>query len=187
MACAARIRHDGRMHAFVDESERSVYLLAAVMVRPAELGVTRARLRTLRRPGQRRIHMGKEGASRRREVLSAVVAIGVPCRIYLGKGHPVAARPALLGQLVEDMLLEGATLLVLESAPDSGQDDRDRGAVRLALAGRRSWLTYEHRRAYEEPLLWLPDIVAWAYGAGGDWRRRVEPILEKVIDLGQVP
>ena len=30
----------------------------------------------------------------------------------------------------------------------------------------------------EEPLLWAVDGLVWAYGAGGDWRRRVEGLIE---------
>ena len=34
-----------------------------------------------------------------------------------------------------------------------------------------------------EPLLWLPDIVAWCYGRGGSWRDDVEPLVDEVIEL----
>ena len=34
-----------------------------------------------------------------------------------------------------------------------------------------------------EPLLWLPDIVAWCYGRGGPWRDAVEPLVDEVIEL----
>ena len=45
-------------------------------------------------------------------------------------------------------------------------------------------LTFGHASAHEEPLLWVPDAIAWAVGRGGDWRRRAEPLLDKVVDLG---
>ena len=32
-------------------------------------------------------------------------------------------------------------------------------------------------------MLWVPDCVAWAVGAGGEWRRRVEPWVT-VRDVG---
>jgi hypothetical protein len=35
-------------------------------------------------------------------------------------------------------------------------------------------------RPAHEPLLATADAVAWAYGAGGDWRRRAEPMIESV-------
>ena len=36
---------------------------------------------------------------------------------------------------------------------------------------------YDHRSSTSEPLLWAVDAVVWAVGAGGDWRRRVDPIV----------
>jgi hypothetical protein len=34
-----------------------------------------------------------------------------------------------------------------------------------------------------EPLLWLPDIIAWCYGRGGTWRDAVEPLVAEVIEI----
>jgi hypothetical protein len=44
--------------------------------------------------------------------------------------------------------------------------------------------TYEHLEPHEDPALWPADAVA--YGAGGDWRRRVDPLLQDVVDLGRL-
>lgn len=29
-------------------------------------------------------------------------------------------------------------------------------------------MTYHHRTAAEEPMLWIPDAIAWSFGRGGD-------------------
>ncbi len=47
-------------------------------------------------------------------------------------------------------------------------------------------LTYRHLRAHEEPLLALPDVVAWCWVRSGEWRRRVEPILTAVRQVGTI-
>jgi hypothetical protein len=63
---------------------------------------------------------------------------------------------------------------------------RDRGAVidELRAQGRPpTALVYEHVRAHLEPNLWAADAIAWAYGAGGDWRRRIRNLVD--IDPGQ--
>jgi hypothetical protein len=44
----------------------------------------------------------------------------------------------------------------------------------------------EHLQPHQEPALWIPDAVAWSHGAGGVWRARVSPLVECVVDLGQV-
>lgn len=49
--------------------------------------------------------------------------------------------------------------------------------------GQRDTLQYEHQRASTEPLLALPDIVAWCWVRSGDWRRRAAPIITTVRDL----
>jgi hypothetical protein len=36
-----------------------------------------------------------------------------------------------------------------------------------------------------EPLLWVADAVTWAVGAGGDWRRRVAPMLDEHVRVGR--
>jgi hypothetical protein len=43
-----------------------------------------------------------------------------------------------------------------------------------------SALTYGHRRPNEEVLLWLPDVIAWAHGRGGEWRLRAAPVVRTV-------
>ena len=44
-------------------------------------------------------------------------------------------------------------------------------------------LFFEFRIRKREPLLWIPDAVLWAYGAGGDWRDAAMPLVSKVIDV----
>jgi len=44
-------------------------------------------------------------------------------------------------------------------------------------------LAYEHIHSSSEPILWISDAVAWSYGAGPDWRRRLDPIIDRVVRL----
>jgi len=39
---------------------------------------------------------------------------------------------------------------------------------------------YTHRRRREEPCLWVPDAIAWAYARGGPWRARIQPLVAAV-------
>jgi hypothetical protein len=41
-------------------------------------------------------------------------------------------------------------------------------------------LDYVHRGSRDEALLSLPDAIGWAWGAGGSWRRLVEPMIGSV-------
>ena len=66
------------------------------------------------------------------------------------------------------------------------QDRRDEQIIQpilnqRATIGRFSWL---HSAPSADPLLWAADATAWAFGKGGDWRRRVESII---VGLAKLP
>jgi hypothetical protein len=54
---------------------------------------------------------------------------------------------------------------------------------RVREAGCTETLRYRHLRAHEEPLLAIPDAVAWCWAKGGEWRSRVEPLVEHVREV----
>ncbi|GGM81884.1 hypothetical protein GCM10012275_60600 [Longimycelium tulufanense] len=170
------------MHVFVDESERRGYLLVAAVVAPPELHGTRTLLRGLLLPGERRVHFKSERDSRRRLILARLVEAGVRTRLYAAGGAGEPVRAVLLRHLVTDAIALGAQRLVIDARDPAG-NARDRSVIAKTKA-RAAGLVYEHMPASGEPLTWIADAVAWSYGAGGDWRRRVEPLVETVTDLG---
>lgn len=164
----------------VDESKRGRYLLVAVSL--TDPVAVRQAVTGLILPGQRRLHMVRERDSRRRLILSTLVASGVQAVVYdAGRNHPtdVAARAACLAALVSDQGGRAAQL-ILE------QDDSLVRSDRLALyraarqTGQAGTLEYVHERASSEALLAVPDAIAWAWPQGGDWRRRVAPLISNV-------
>jgi hypothetical protein len=175
------------VHAFVDESFRDGrYLLAVALVSPAELRRVRGEMRHLRKPHQREVHFQREKPQRRREILDQVVAVGVQVSIYTAacRGRDQErARAACLHRLVLDLVAVGAQRLILDSRP--GRDTMDNRTIRDALAKStaiQDRLSWDHLDSVSDPLIWISDVVGWAYGAGGDWLRRVAPILVDVVD-----
>jgi len=172
-------------HAFVDESIRNGYLLSAAVIPTGDLSVARGKLREMCKPGQRRLHMKDENDSRRREILSTLSGLGLQVCVYRASvaGRPIrASRDQCLRALIPTLLELDVTRLVIESC---SQDHRDEQVIqpilnRLAAPGRFVWL---HSVPSAEPLLWAADAAAWAYGKGGDWRRRVEGIITSVAEL----
>jgi len=49
-----------------------------------------------------------------------------------------------------------------------------------------SQLVYEHLDSTSESLLWIADIAGWCFGAGAEWRKRIDPIMTAVVDLDGV-
>lgn len=170
-------------HLFVDESQRRPYLLVAGVVSPDQVTSTRVLLRGLRARGDRRVHLQSEGDARRRVILARLIRANLRCWVYAARGRPEEARAACLAHLVSDAVKAGVPRIVLESR-GAVLDRSDRRVIAAACRPDHAELRYEHLRPHEEPLLWLADAVAWAYGAGSDWRRRVLPLVETATELG---
>ncbi|HST63822.1 MAG TPA: hypothetical protein VLM05_01425 [Mycobacteriales bacterium] len=171
------------MHVYVDESERQDYLLCAVLV-PGSPDPLRSALRALCRPGQRRVHFAKENDARRRAILAELVRLGLRARVYTSPGAVKESRELCLAALVADVAPAGARRLILESRESMNHLD----VLTLDAALRKhgtGQLEYQHLRPHEEPMLWSADAIAWAVGAGGDWRRRVDPVLVELVRLGR--
>jgi hypothetical protein len=137
----------------------------------------RKQLRALLLPGQRRLHMPKEGARRRRVILDAIVDLEVQVTVLeLRRRNGVTrpeARAMLLTVAAEVVAERSSRFWVLDNIEES-QMRRDE----LQLHGARVEAVFDHRPSHEEPLLWVVDVALWAYGAGGDWKRRSAPIVD---------
>src|SRR5262249_61423785 len=95
------------------------------------------------------------------------------------------ARQGSLDRMVTDLVTIGGHRLVLDSRQES--DRHDEVTIRAVLGNRprETGLSYEHVDSAHELLLGVADVVGWCYGAGGDWRRRVAPVIAELRDLDQ--
>lgn len=173
-------------HVFVDESKRKGYLVAAAVVATGDLSARRRDLRELVLPGQRRIHMKSESDPRRRLILKRMAEWGLSAILIEAgphHGNDLARRAAALEALMAFIANEGHTRLCLES--DETQDKRDRQQLhalcrQLPVADS---FEYHHLRAHEEPLLTVPDAIAWSWTRGGPWRELATPLVDQVIPV----
>lgn len=166
---------------YVDESKYRGYLLVAVTIEAPDLPAARRLVDGLILPGQYRVHMRKENPRRKKQIISALCDAGITAHVYADRRHrsDLAARAACLRAIV----VTGAgpdTRLVIEQ--DDGLIGHDNQVLIEATraAGLADTFRYEHQRANSAPLLALPDVVAWAWAKGGDWRRRVRPTIVTV-------
>lgn len=174
------------VHVFVDESQRGhLYLVATAIIEPAAVAELRKQVRSLLLPGQRELHFKKEKPERRRMLADQVARWPIAVTVYTHsyQRNPEPARQACLHRMVGDVIERQAGRLVIDSREE--QDRSDQQTIRQTLRRHPSQhrLTWEHTESTGELLLALPDLAAWCYGAGGDWRKRIEPILADVIDL----
>lgn len=172
------------MWAFSDESERANTLIVSVVIgSPPAIRNARAAMRALLLRGQRRIHTSNESARRRRLLLDTIGGLDHIRATALCFRRPAGVRRVEARRMV----LRSATQLVVRHRvvawtlddQDSAQLARDRATIAAALRqhGGATPLTYDHRPSDTDPALWAADAVCWAVGAGGHWRRRIDPVL----------
>jgi hypothetical protein len=181
--------HDGpvSVHAFIDESGRGgSYLVCVSVVDPGRLTPIRKQLSALLLPGQRELHFKKEKPRRRRLLADRIAVLPASSWIYTTSCTPKTEeqdRQRCLAEAVRDLVAVGAHRVVIDSRQE--QDRHDEATIYRALGGRPSatGVVYEHHESTSTPLLWIPDAVAWCYGASGDWRRRISASVTRVIRL----
>jgi hypothetical protein len=165
------------LHAFVDESTRRLdYLICVATVSVQDLNSSRTTMQNLRARGQRRLHFAGESDLRRRKILSAIAELETETTIYVASHrNQTRARGAILEAMVPQLRKRGVSRLLLDAR--QGQDQRDRATIYRTIGSDPDpEFSYTHQPSASEPLLWIPDAVAWAWGRGGYWRTRVEDL-----------
>lgn len=174
------------LHAFVDESYRGDYIICAALFEARSVASARAAMAALRHGSQGRIHMAKESDRRRRSLLAKIAQMGTAAQLVTVRvrGKSIrAARDAALAELASQLLDLGVSRLIIESCD---QDRRDLQVIgdELARRGANGRLEIHHLRPHDEPLLWIPDAIAWAFGKGTrEWRSLVDPMISRVTRL----
>lgn len=173
-------------HVFVDESKNRGYLLAAAVIKSCDVAKIRKPVAGLRLPSQRRVHFTAESDTRRKTILGVLAGL-VPgsVTIYNAVGYrdPKLARDAAMAALVDDAAKMGAERLIIEQDDQARSSDEEIIREQCMRAGCYGLLRYEHRRAYEEPLLAIHDAVAWSWAKGQLWRSRVAALVQNVVEV----
>jgi hypothetical protein len=180
--------------AFVDESMRltagddGTYLLVAAVAEVGRCEELRQTVRSLLYKKQKRLHWRDEEGPRRTKIaetvgglpMVATVVIGTP----LARSKQERARRKCAEALLPHLEVMGVTRVVMEArTPSLVEVDRRMVA---AIRGKRlitPELRVDTAKAQEEPLLWVPDAIAGAYGAARtlgrtDWLELVGAVHE---------
>ncbi|MEV5705631.1 hypothetical protein [Actinoallomurus sp. NPDC052274] len=159
--------------AFVDESESNrkldpdVYILVASIMEPNARWPVREAVASLRLPGQHKVHWYHESDKRRRLLIETVMSLEVlhlaVVRIGTAGETSERRRRKCMERLFFELSGMGVRNIVFE-AREARQNRNDLNLVR-ALRARQEIspdIRVDHESGPEEPLLWLPDVVAGA-------------------------
>jgi hypothetical protein len=161
------------MPAYVDESARvsisgACYVLAAVLVPSDRADEVRGMVRGLRPPREPRLHWHKVRAGSRPGLAAAVRALDIDAVVVATRDvrhrNSERARRRCLVRLLWELDQRAARDVVFETRKHQDADDRRviAAAVRAGQVGRG--VGYAFVLPTDEPLLWLPDVVAGAAG-----------------------
>ena len=117
-------------------------------------------------------------------ILDELVDMGISARVYSISGlNPIAARPQLLGALMDDLENLNAVKIIFER--DDSALKADEFILRSGLLKRslKHKVEYLHVGKSEEPILWIADAIAWSFARGGDYRRRIQPLISSTTEL----
>jgi len=147
--------------AFIDESKLRSYLLVAVIFDSRSLPSARKYVRSLRLPGQRRIHFRNESPERKKQVASKLAKLPdeVICTESKNKVE-LDARKETLSQMFGELQRLGVARVVIERDVSVEAHDRRFIEMTLKMVG-ISTLEYRHEDPHYEPLLWVADALAW--------------------------
>ncbi len=180
--------------AYVDESESNqridphTYLLAAALVHDEYLEETRAEVRELLRPGQRKLHWRDESADFRTRIIKTIAALPAL--------HVVVVREGRVGETVErrrrkcferlayELVSRGVGHVVAEAREpkSNARELRHFNTLRTARVIRAE-MRLSHITGPGEPLLWIPDAIAGAMTAARSGRRDYLDQLADLVDV----
>ena len=175
-------------HLFIDETKAKSYVVVAVVCPDEALNPARRSVGRLVLRGQRTIHMKNESDRRRAQIAEAVCGLS---------DHGITAHVLDAGRGPESELLRreralrAVVLLAAKQSPSSIVLDLDqtlvaRDARTLSSAigeVAEPSITYSHDVSRSQPLLALPDAIAWCWARNRNWRRQIAPIISNVRDV----
>lgn len=173
---------------FVDETKAKGYLVAAASGSCEELRIARKQIGTLILPRQRSLHMKSEKETRRRTIANTIGTfcdLGIQAVIYdAGRTGTERERRALcLAALVDDAARHQEASIVFDLDETLLSWDRQRMIELTRAVGLQGRITYRHSSRHHEQMLAIPDVIAWCWARGGEWRQRVAPVVAEVHTL----
>lgn len=175
------------LHAWVDESahlERGLYILAAAVAPASDSNLERSRaaLASQLLRGQQRLHWRDERKPQRRmSLVESVAGLELASIVIVAtqvdtRKQDERARRKCLEVLLDYATFGGVEHLWLESRGAKDAKDREMVAALRSRGALDPSVRVDFARPVDDPMLWIPDVVAGAVGvsrAGDDRYRAV--------------
>ena len=170
---------------FIDESKARDFILCSVTITEQKIALSRSAVRKLVMPGQRFVHFVSESRRRKLQILKRLREIDFDVKFLVVRtGSPAERREVAIKALVEGLHSEGYCQLIFDEDVTYTVSDRLIVRTELESLGVIEKVSYSHVPSRHEPLLWIPDAMAWTFAKGGHWARELGKFKTKIISLG---
>ena len=169
---------------FIDESIRNRYILSLVFIDLKKVAHIRKSLVNFSMQNRSKIHMFSGTLGFKNKILNEVSNYDIKTVIIEDlsfRSRKYLSRQICLRSAFEHTALESVDRIVLDRSSSQEKD-----LITYQKSSRKFPTLPEnlhHIASRQEPLLWLPDIFAWSYGAGGIWRQSID---EKISFIKRV-
>ena len=159
----------------MDESKAKDFILCAVSIDNHALHLARSVTRQQVMPGQRYVHFVSESRNRKLAILNAYSNINLTADFFIVKdGTPAHSRSKALRQLVRTLPSSTSVNLIFDNDENYTAMDREILREELTRMSLVPLVSYSHLPSRNEPLLWLPDALAWTKAKGKEWNLQLE-------------
>lgn len=182
--------------AFVDESfheheAAGFYVLAAAVIDSGALDQARQIMQALRGGRRSKLHWNQMDMLDRERAAHSVRSLNGIHLVTIGSPVPLRGQERARGISLRRLVFELHDLGVTDVFLEARQDTLDRRDVTVVQGARYDLpkgtrFRIEHRRGGEEPLLWIPDIVAGVIRIGRAGESSYQQILRDQLHLIEV-
>lgn len=153
---------------FVDESYKKHFVMIATEIPEIAIHRTRLALCGLLRPHQTHLHMKKESPAGQKRILDELGGLHLRhfgSEISLGNSTLSHARQLALRNVITASAANLPTRITLDNSTHKKRDELTIASV----LGRNHDVSIRHWPTRNEPLLWIPDAIAWSLTRGGQY------------------
>ena len=171
-------------HIYIDESVRNSYLIALVIIQDNQISEIRKKVGILGQLFRGHIHMKKAHKRLKRRILNDVMTYDL--KTVIVEDLNFRDRKYLSRQICLRSVFEFASEMDVDRIVLDRSSSHEKDLITYQKSSRKFPTLPEnlhHIASRQEPLLWLPDIFAWSYGAGGIWRQSID---EKISFIKRV-
>jgi hypothetical protein len=169
---------------YIDESVRKTYVIPLVIVETEKINKIRKSLSHFVKSNHKNIHMFKANKAFKNRILKEVMSYDL--QIVIIEDLNFRYRKYLSRQICLRSAFEFAAEMDVDRIVLDRSSSQEKDLTTYQKSSRKFPTLPEnlhHIASRQEPLLWLPDIFAWSYGAGGIWRQSID---EKISFIKRV-